>query len=220
MREYNEQTTGRISQIHEARDEIISKLHPEGIDQNIYDTEGNVIKTAQDIVDRGLVNERTGDAFTYEEAASFMLQAQQQMAKNVEELNQWADNVAEQNISLLESNQRVMSEWGDVLKAMPNIANQLAERYVTTQIKFDKTGSYITEMHMSPEDFYALTLSPYKQLGEAMAKQEAQAAQTQQVEQQNEQSERMGLPQRGQSATRSNTGDDMLDALIDEMNKG
>lgn len=219
---------GRIDNVHLARDQIISTLHPEGIDKNIYDTNGNVIKTAQDIVDRGLVNQRTGEPYTYEEAASFMLEANQKMQKNIEELNDWAENIAEQNVSLMESNTRVMDKWGDILQAMPDHAKTWAENYIATQLEFDETGSYITRMAMSPEQYYELVAGPYRKLGEALVKQneleasqkaaaEAKAAQ----EAKNEQNERNGLPpQRGTSATRANTGDPMLDALVDELQKG
>lgn len=220
MREYNEQTTGRVNQVHEVRNEIIEKLHPQGIDTNIYDSTGEVVKTAQDIVDRGLIKEN-GEPFTYDEAASFMLQAQQQMAKNVEELNNWADNIAEQNVSLIEQNTRVMDKWGDVLKAMPETAQKLATLYVEKQLEFDKTNSYITKMSMTPEEFYDTTLAPYVQFANMMAQQEAQASQQQTERAQSEQAERNGLPsQRGQSEMKSNTGNPMIDALIDEMNKG
>lgn len=215
----------RVSQLHEAREAIISKVYPEGIDTKIYDTDGKVIQTAQDIVDRGLVNERTGEPYTYEEAASFMLEANKKMAEQVEELNSWAENVAEENISLNEGNQRVMQQWGDTLKAMPNLAKQLAEEYVSTQLTFDKTNSYITKMAMTPERFYGLVMPAYQKLGEALAAKNTAAADQQAADQraaeENEQAERNGLPpQRGTSDTRANTGNPMLDALVDELNKG
>lgn len=222
------ETQNRVNSLHTVREEIINTLHPEGIDQHVYDSNGQVVKTAQDIVDRGLVNERTGEPYTYEEAASFMLEAGRQMQKNVEELNQWAEGVAEENINLLEGNQRVMAEWGDVLKAMPTLAQELATEYITTQLQFDKSGNYITKMNMTPEAYYKRALAPYKQYGQALAekneleaklqaKADADAAQAQQ----NEQAERFGLPpQRGQSDQKANTGDPMLDALVDELNKG
>jgi hypothetical protein len=221
MREYNKETTGRVEQIHQARDEVISTLHPEGIDRNIYDTEGRVIKTAQDIVDRGLINERTGEAYTYEEAASFVLEANRQMDKNIEELNSWAEDVAEQNISLVEGNKRVMEKWGDVLKAMPELAKELAEEYITTQLEFDKTGSYITRKGMEPEKYYDRVLAPYKQYGQAIAEKNELEAKLQSQQQQSEQAERNGIPpQRGTSDVKANTGDPMLDALVDELKKG
>lgn len=218
-------TQERVSQLHEAREAIINKVYPEGIDTKIYDTDGKVIKDAQEIVDRGLINERTGEPYTYEEAASFMLQANKKIAEQVEELNSWAEDVAEQNISLNEGNQRVMEQWGDILKAMPNVAKRLADEYVNTQLTFDKTGSYITKMATTPERFYNLVMPAYQKLGEAMAAQNAaatqQQAQEQAQQQQNEQNERMGLPpQRGTSDTKANTGNPMLDALVDELNKG
>lgn len=226
------ETQGRVEQIHSVREEIVGKLYPEGIDKNIYDTDNKVIKTAQDIVDRGLMNERTKEPYTYEEAASFILDANRQMAQNIEELNSWAETVAEQNISLIESNQRVISQWGEILNAMPDLAKELADEYINTQLEFDKTGSYITRMGMLPEKYYSRIMAPYKKLGEALANQQAtqqttQAQQEQQLKaekqqkQQDEQAERNGLPpQRGNSSTKANTGDPMLDALVDELNKG
>jgi len=221
MREYNKETTGRVDSVYKAREEIISKVYPEGIDRSIYDSDGKAIKTAQDIVDRGLMNERTGDPYSYEEAASFILEATQKMNQNIEELNGWADNIAEQNISLAESSKRVLDKWGDVLTAMPDIANELAEKYMTTQLEFDKTGSYITKMSMTPEAFYDITAAPYRQLSEALASKELADAENKKQDDQSEQSERSGLPpQRGESDVKANTGDPMVDALLEEMKKG
>lgn len=217
MREYNSETTGRIDKVSVASKEIIEKLHPEGIDQNIYDTNGDVIKTAQDIVDRGLVNQRTNEPFTYDEAASFMLEAGKTNAANLEELNKYATDIAEKNISLVEENERVMQKYGDLIEAMPNVAKQIAEKYISTQLQFDPTGSYITGMVTSPEEFYGLMMAPYRELSQSLAAKEVEQAQTDQ----SEQSERNGIPgQRGQADMPSNTGDAMVDALIDEMNKG
>jgi hypothetical protein len=221
MKEYNSATTDRIDQVSTVSKEIIDSLHPEGIDRNIYDTNGNVIKTAQDIVDRGLTNERTGDTFTYEEAASFVLEANRQMDVNIKELNDWAGDVAEKNINLLEGNNRVMSKWGETLEVMPKLRAELAKEYMDTQIEFDKTNSYITRMVQTPEQFYDRIMTPWQQLGNALAVKEMQAQETQTQTDNSQQNDRMGLPpQRGQSDMPSNTGDRMVDALIDEMNKG
>ena len=228
IREVNNESSARVDKIYSARQQIIDILHPEGIDRNIYDTNGRVIKTAQDIVDRGLINERTNEPYTYEEAASFILEANRKMTENINELNSWAETVAEQNISLAEGNERVMSKWGDILKAMPQLAKKLADTYITTQLEFDKTGNYITKMSMEPERFYDLTLTPYKELGQALiAKQKLEAAEAARIQaeeakqQQDAQNERNGLPpQRGTAEMKANTGDPMLDALVDELNKG
>lgn len=223
LKEYNTETTGRVSQVTEARDEIIGKLHPEGIDRSIYDTNGDAIKTAQDIVDRGLVNERTGEAYNYDEAASFILEANRQMDANVKELNEWADTVAEQNISLVESNKRVMEDWSDILSTLPkDQVEKLANDYISTQLEFDKSNSYITRMGMSPEAFYGHALSPYRQFNSQMAEKAATEAKEQKEAQTSEQSERNGgiPPQRGASNVKANTGDPMMDALMDELKKG
>lgn len=224
MREYNSDVAGRVDRVNSARDEVINVLHPEGIDKNIYDSNGKIIKTAQDIVDRGLFKPGTEEPFTYEEAASWLLNAQRQTNENIAEMQQYAENVAETNVSLVESNQRVLEQWGDVLKAMPKLADELAETYINTQLTWDKTKSFVTNVSMSPEQFYQLTLAPYKQLAEHMVQSnqsaEAQAAKEAAEAAAAEQAERTGIPpQRGTSATKANTGDPMLDALIDELGK-
>lgn len=220
MRDYHNESQQRASQVTEARDEIISKLYPGGIDKNIYDSDGKVIKTAQDIVDRGLLK-NDGEPYTYEEAASFMLEAGREMTKNIQELNDWADNIAEQNISLMESNQRVLAQWGDVLNQLPKEqVEALAATYVG-MLEFDKTNSYITKMPMTPEQFYTSALAPYKSLRDQQAQAQAQAQQEEAQRQATHQQERAGLPpQRGTSETKANTGDPMLDALVDELKKG
>lgn len=223
MREYNEETTGRVNKVASARDEIIESLHPTGIDKNIYDSTGEVIKTAQDIVDRGLLKPGSDEPFTYEEAASWMLSAQQQMNKSVEELQEWAGDIAEKNISLFESNDRVMQKWGDVLENVisKEQREQLAEQYIKTQLKFDKTNSYITEMSMTPEDYYGTVLAGYKQYADVLSEKQKLEEEQKKLDKQAEQDERIGVPpQRGTSKSKANTGDSMLDALVDELNEG
>lgn len=224
--------TSHTTQIKEASKQVIEKLYPEGIDKNIYDSEGKVIKTAQDIVDRGLINENTGEAFTYEQAASFMLEAGRKLTENIAELESYAEGIAEKNVSLLEGNKRVMDKWGEMLGkdgkpgTLPkeDVAT-LADTYIKTQLKFDKTNSYITEMAMSPEEFYNIALAPYARFN-AQQQRDAEAAETARAEAERaaaaaavvEQGERAGLPpQRGSSDTPANTGDPMLDALLEEL---
>lgn len=216
MREYNQEQTGYVSKVKEVRDEVINKLHPEGISKDIYDTNGEVIKTAQDIVDRNLLNPRTHEPFTYEEAASWLLDAQRSMNQNVEELNKYAEDIAEINVSLSESNKRVMDKWSDVLESMPDVAKQLAESYVKT-LEFDKTESYVVKAPIDPVEFYDLALAPYRQLSETLAEKQALEEAQKQREAEAERDERIDVPQRGSSKVKSNTGDSFLDALLDEM---
>lgn len=228
VRDVTTESQQRIEQRSTVQEEIIKTAYPEGLDTKVYDSDGKVIETAQDIVDRGLINERTGEPYTYEQAASFMLEANRKMAENVAKVNSWAETVAEENISLQEGNYRVMQEFGEILKAMPNLAKELANTYVETQLEWDAKGNYITKMHMKPEDFYRLAVAPYKQVGQQMADKkaaEAEAAKAAEAEkkqqEQDEQNERLGLPaQRGASHQKANTGDPMLDALVDELDKG
>lgn len=222
MRDYHTETEQKASSLAATTNEIINKLHPEGIDEKIYDSNGIVIKTAQDIVDRGLEKEN-GEVYTYDEAASFMLEAGRKMAENMNELQNWAEEVAVQNISLSEGSHRVMEEWGDILNdpQFKDLAAELATEYVQTQLQFDKSQSYITHMNMSPETYYARVLSPYRELVQARQAQEIADTAARAKAADSQQRERNGLPpQRGTSDSKANTGDEMLDAFLDEMKKG
>lgn len=219
LREFNSETTGRLDMVKKTTDQVIEKIYPEGIDQNIYDTNGNVIKTAQDIVDKGLLKEN-GEPYNYDEAASFMLQAQQKVAKNMEELNDWAEKVAEKNVNLYEGNLRVMNKWGDTLAELTQQEREaIADAYMQT-LTFDETNSYITEMKLTPEQYYDITLAPYTKLNTALEAQKKLEEEAKTQEQKVEQEERNGIPpRRGTSDTKSNTGDANLDALVDELKK-
>lgn len=222
LREDREQTTSRVDNVFKARNEVIKQLHPEGIDQKIYDTNGNIIKTAQDIVDRGLTNEKTQEPYTYDEAASFMLSAGEQMAKNVEELNDWAEKVAEKNINLRESNDRVIAKYGEVFKTLPKETVQmLADTYISKQLKFGEGDGYIVEMNMTPEEYYDTVMAPYSNLTKSIEAEKTKAETDEAAKKASEQEERNGgIPkQRGNSDVKANTGNSFTDALLDELAK-
>lgn len=217
MREYSREQTDRATTLTSTRDEVIKVMHPEGVDTTIYDTNGSAIKTANDIVSRQLLNPNTNEPFTYEEATSWLMNAQKQMSENLEELHHYAEEIAETNISLQESNNRVMQTWGDVLNAMPNVAKQVAETYVKT-LEFDPTGSYVVKAPVDPVAFYDMALAPYMKLAETMTELETARAENTRQEEVAERDERIGLPRRGAARVVSNTGNDFVDALIDELN--
>lgn len=219
LREDRESTSKHQAEVQQfsetVKKSVIEQLHPDGIDNKLYDSNGKVINTAQDIVDRGLINPDTQEPFEYEEAARWMLNAQQTMNKQVEDLNAYAEQVADVYVNLKEGNDRVEELYGDYLKVMPGVAQQLSEAYAKTLVK-DENGIVI-RAPLDPVEYYQMSLAPYIKLGEEMvAKSEREAREAKEAEEV-QKNERMGLPQRGQSKSKPNTGDPFLDALIEEM---
>lgn len=226
IREVNQEAVAKVDLLKETAKGVIDVLYPQGINRTIYDSNGTAVKTAQDIVDRKLINAETGEEYTYEEAVSFLLESNRKMDSEIAELDKYAESIAEKNISLSEGNARVMAKHGELLKAMPALAKDLAEKYVNTQLKFDKTNSYIEDMRMAPEEFYDLVLAPYSKMNEAIARNaelEASIAEAKKAEEARkvaEQNERLDMPgQMGTSSVKANTGNAFVDALVDEFNK-
>jgi 3-oxoacyl-[acyl-carrier protein] reductase len=216
MREYEQGKNEVASTTESVKNDIISILYPEGVDTKLYDSNGEAINTAQDIVDRKLVNPNTNEPFTYEQAASWILNSQRQVNEQVEQLNKYAEDLAHTNMDLIDGNQRVLEKWGDVLEAMPGVARQLQEAYMKT-LTMDESGQYVVKASINPVEFYDIALAPYKQLGEALVRQQELEAAQQGAQAVNERDERVGIPQRGTSNVKANTGDEFLDALVDEL---
>jgi methyl-accepting chemotaxis protein len=219
LREYTQEQTDRSSLLKRASTEVIEKMYPDGIDKNIYDSNGNKIETAQDIIDRGLANPQSGELFdTYEEAASWLLNAQRTTNQNAEDLQNYADDVAEVNVDLNNGIQRIDAEWGQVLDSMPKVAEQIKNNYENTLVKDSKTG-LVTKAPIDIKQFYDSALAPYMQLGEQMAKNEQLEKMQKDRQAVDDRDERIDMPSRGSSKTKANTGDEFVDALIDEINE-
>src|SRR5206468_9029324 len=101
----------------------------------------------------------------------FMLEAGKKMAENIDELEKWAEDIAEKNISLMDSNKRVMEKWGETLKTLSKEqVERLANTYIQKQLKFGPDNQYVTDVSMTPEEFYDIALSPYAELTAARAR--------------------------------------------------
>lgn len=215
IQEDRQHTTERLNAISNLRDKVIEQVQPDGVDRNLYDSNNQVIKTVQDIIDRGLIDPNTGEPFEYEAAAQWYMNAQKLQNKQIEELNKYADDAAEVYMSLQEGNDRIMDKYGDVLSVMPNVAKQLSEAYFAT-LQQDSNG-IITKIKLDPVEFYDNALAPYLKMAQAQVDQQQKEAELAKQSKVNERDERMGIPPRGNNKSKSATGDKFLDAFMDEM---
>ena len=118
--------------------EVTEKLYPEGIDRQLRDSDGDPITGIDDLTK--LINPRTGELFTDEQAGSWLLQAQQKLNKDIETVENFIEQVAEVNASVKTGAERVAVKYGEILKADDALRTRLINAYDSTLVKDPATG--------------------------------------------------------------------------------
>lgn len=184
--------------------EVLEKLYPEGIDRQLRDSEGDPITSIDDLTK--LINPKTKELFTEEEAGSWLLASQQKLNKDIEQLERYAADIVDTNLALKDGADRVEKVYGDLLKSMPEKAKSILEAYDKTLVKDPKTNIVI-KAPVDVVDFYNLALAPYKEAAdkaladkEAKDKADAEAAKAKaEADAKAEQEDRGDVSQKGKS---------------------
>lgn len=163
--------------VEAVKSDIRTKMFAE-VPQVLQDADGDPIKSIDDVVK--LINPRTKEPFTEEEAASWLLSAQQQFNQNLTQVEKQIDQIAEVQVDLKDQADMLTYEYGELLKEMPELQEQLWTEYEKTLVKDEKSG-IIIKAPVSLSNFYKLALKPYVDLaakleGDAVAKTEADEA--------------------------------------------
>lgn len=145
--------------------EVLEKLFPEGIDHVLRDSDGDPINGIDDLTK--LVNPKTGDLFTEEEAGRWLLESQQKLNRDIEQLEAYASEIVDTNISLKDGSERVSELFGDLLESVPDVADKLLEAYSKTLVRDPKTG-IVTKAPVDVVEFYSIALAPYKDVAQQM----------------------------------------------------
>lgn len=139
------------------KDEVSKTLYPEGIDRTLRDSDGDPITGIEDLTK--LINPKTGDYFTDEEAGSWLLGAQQKLNKDVEQVERFIEEVAEVNIRIEEGANRVVEKYGDFLAKNPQLKDRLLAGYDKTLVK-DPNSKVTINAPVDVEEFFDLALEP------------------------------------------------------------
>lgn len=131
----------------------------------LQDKDGDPIKTIDDVM--RLVNPRTGEAFTEEEAGQWLLAAQSEFNKNIASTNERIREIAEVNVDLKDEADAVNYRFGELLKSMPDVRAKIWSEFEKTLVK-DKDTGIVTKMPVSLESFYTLALEPYVKLADGL----------------------------------------------------
>lgn len=93
----------------------------------------------------------------------YLLNAQQRMRDNVADLNSRISEIASNGITMKQDSEVIAWEYGELLKAMPELQKELWTEYEKTLVKDPKTGIVI-KAPSSLEKFYRIALEPYAAL--------------------------------------------------------
>ena len=138
----------------------------------LEDADGDPIETVADVM--RLQNPRTGKPFTAEEAASWLLQAQGHLEKQMKADQAEIDNVVETNVALKYDLEAVKQEYGELLKHMPKLRQRVSDAFLQT-VELGSDGDTIVKTKIGMKEFYDITLAPYmKQVEQMKADQAAE----------------------------------------------
>jgi hypothetical protein len=157
----------------------VDKQYVEGPDKAKYvivdgkpslaDTDLDPIRSIEDVMK--LLNPITGEGFTEEAAAQWLLSAQQKMNQNLANMDKQIDQIANVNVDMKDQADSINYQYGELLKEMPELRDQLWLEYSNTLVK-DPTSGIVTGMPVSLERFYEIALQPYVKLAQSLEAQE------------------------------------------------
>lgn len=150
------------------------------VPQTLVDADGDPINSIEDVM--RLINPRTQEAFTEEEAGSWLLSAQQQFNKQIGELDKRIERIAEVNLDIQDQADAATAKYGEYLKANEEERQAIWAEYEKTLVKDPESG-IIVDAPISLEWFYDQLLGPkVKAQAEATAQAQAAAAATAQAD--------------------------------------
>lgn len=138
--------------------------------QQLQDADGDPIKSINDVMK--LMNPRTGQPFTQEEAGMWLLSAQQQFNQNLASVEKQIEQIADVNMDLKDQVDSINYQYGELLRAMPELRDEIWQDYQNTLVK-DPKSNIIVKAPVSFERFYERALKPYAD--KALALEEAAA---------------------------------------------
>lgn len=163
-----EMAAEKKSMISDVKEKMFSDIKTE-----ITDADGDPIRTIEDV--KRLLNPNTGKPFTETEAATYLLQAQQKLRKDLDETEKQIEDIAEVNLSIRDQANNTREKYGPLFEAFkksPNsdlntLQQRLWAEYQETLVKDEKTG-IITRAPVSLERFYDTSLAGYVKLADQL----------------------------------------------------
>lgn len=119
-----------------------------------------------------VINPATDEPYTREEAATLLLDARKIVDDNLKAYEQRVDELTDLNVNFKEQADEVDRKYGDILKAFPDVAKDLLAAYQKT-FTMSEDGKYVTNVPISPMEFYAPVLGKFRIATDQVVQKEA-----------------------------------------------
>lgn len=108
-----------------------------------------------------VINPSTDEPYTREEAATLLLDARKVVDDNIKAYEARVDELTDLNVDFKEQADEVERKFGDILKAFPDVAQDLLKAYQKT-FTMSEDGKYVTNVPIPPMEFYSPVLGRFR----------------------------------------------------------
>lgn len=164
-------TSERTSFAGKVRDDLRESLKPDSTFTDITLDDGTPVTSVTQLTQ--IINPETAEPYTREEASTLLLEAKQIVEKNLADYEKQVDELTDLNVDFKEQADEVDRRFGAVLKAFPEEAKEWLAAYQKT-FKMSEDGSYVTDVPISPLEFYGPIVKPFLNASAQVAQQEAE----------------------------------------------
>lgn len=159
--------TARVAaqQVEAVKSDVREKMFA-NVPRTLQDADGDPINNIEDVMK--LINPRTGNNFTDEEAGMWLLSAQQQFNQKTAEMDRTIDSIAELNLDIKDQADSVIAKYGDWLKANPEKRDEIWTAYQQTLVKHPES-ELILHAPIGLQWFYDQAVGPVVNASKATA---------------------------------------------------
>jgi hypothetical protein len=151
----------QAAQVAEIKSEIREKLFPDA-QTELRAGDGTLLDSVDKVMQ--YVNPATGEAYTRDEATLWLAQSERALEKSVTDMNAQVEQIADTQLDLKDQADVVNFDYGELLRAMPELRTKLWGEYEKLLTRDPKSG-IITKAPISLRNFYETALEPYAELG-------------------------------------------------------
>ena len=141
------------------RDSLRESLKLDSTYTTVALDDGTPINSVEQLT--SVINPATDEPYTREEAATLLLDARRIVDDNIRAYESRVDELTDLNVSFKEQADEVEHKFGDILKAFPDVAQDLLKAYQKTFTMSDD-GKYVTNVPIPPMEFYAPVLGKFR----------------------------------------------------------
>lgn len=174
LKEFTSENQAAQAEFTELASEAMAMVFPNGVEDPRVDSDGDKITSPKQVEE--LVNPKTGELFTPEEARDWYENATKKYENNLAVARQEAVRVASVAANMDKGREAVLKHYGDFIKSNPEIAKKVADAYIRTiTIAGEGENAYIIDAPIDILEFYNDVMYPQMELAEKRSEEAAAA---------------------------------------------